>query len=148
MSDDWYKPSEVIPTVSQLQFFVLPYLDDLRDGSWPPDTRDTGYFDNGRSSTRVTIAPWLGAAELAAEIDERMGRVVDSVALILHYTAGWEWYKVARNLHYTENELRREVILMLKYIAGRNRKRDTYPRWKARFIARKGYNISQKVLTS
>ena len=128
---EWYSPAEIIPTVYQLETFILPNLDDLRIGVWPTDSRETGYQDDGRSSNKSSKASFVDAAELAAEIDDRMSGVVDSIALVLHYTAEWPVEKIAANLHYNELDLWQEMRLMLKYVAGRNRKLQTYPQWKA-----------------
>ena len=128
---EWYAPSEIIPTVYQLETFILPNLDDLRIGVWPEDYRETGYQDDGRRSNVIARAAFVDAAELSAEIDDRMSVIVDSIALILYYTARWPVERIAQSLHYDELDLWREMKLMLKYIAGRNRKKQTYPQWKA-----------------
>ncbi len=136
--EDWWAPGEVIPTVSQLEMFVLPSIDELRNGDWPPDPRPTGYADYRKTRTNKQ-AHFIHAAELAAEVDERMDRITDSIALILYYTAGWELHKIAKALHYyDELDLWHEMRLMLKYVAGRKRKATTYPRWKA--IRKTGQN--------
>ena len=131
---DFYRPGEIVPTVFQLTEFILPWLDELRMGCWPRDYRITGYTDsNAKSPNRNTRCSFLNAAELAAEIDFRLSRCVDSIMLILAYTANppWTIEKIAQSLHYDEEDLRHEMRLMLKYIAGRQRKGQSYPRWKA-----------------
>lgn len=152
---EWYSLGEVVPTVNQLTTFVYPNLDELRNGTWPTDPRPTGYV--GRSRSHSNKAPWENAAVLAATIDERMDRIVDSIVLILYYTdprgeghnPDWQkdlfkgkitndripYYtlaKIARELHYhNETELWEEMKLMLGYIRGRDTKTDSYPQWKA-----------------
>ncbi len=130
---DFYRPGEIVPTVSQLIEFILPHLDDLRLGCWPPDHRITGYTNSeAKSPNRNTKCSFLNAAELAAEVDDRMSKVVDSIALILAYTANppWSIERIAQSLHYDEEDLRHEMRLMLKYVAGKNQKADSYLEWK------------------
>ena len=126
----WYEPKDVLPNVEQLQSFVLPYLDDLKLGEWP--TKPTGYVDKGKSSTR-NVASFGTAADLYIEIDYRLGCIVDSIALILFYTSNptWSIERIAAHLHYDEIDLEHELAYMLFYISGKNRKRRTYPEFKA-----------------
>lgn len=131
---DFYRPGEIVPTVFQLTEFILPWLDELRAGCWPRDYRITGYTDSeAKSPNRNTKCPFQNAAELAAEIDSRLSRCVDSIMLILAYTTNppWSIERIAQSLHYDEEDLRHEMRLMLKYCAGRPRKKLTYPQWKA-----------------
>jgi len=149
---DWYLPWEVVPTVYQLENFVLPYLDDLRLGSWPPDCRTTGYTNDGMSIPTNNKAHFVDAIDLAAEIDERMNMMVNSEALILYYTDPrgvghnpdlkyrdydddkhpvYNYRRIAWMLHFLdEHDLEIEMHYMLKYVAGSKRKTQTYPRWK------------------
>ncbi len=127
---EWFEPRQIIPDVFQLQTFCLPYLDDLRLGEWP--VKPTGYIEHARCTTRNT-GSFVTAADLAIELDERLSRIVDSIALILFYTLNptWSIEHIARSLHYDELELETEMRRMLKYLAGRNRKRQTYSQWRA-----------------
>lgn len=143
---EWYSPGEVIPTVDQLTSFVLPHLDMLRNGDWPVDPRPTGYVGSS-SKPNPGRAYFINAAELAAEIDERMSKVLDSIALILFFTAQppWPIQDIARSLHYPDPiDLEYEMSMMLRYIAGYKRKRDTYPDWKAKRLYKKRYAVSPK----
>ncbi len=142
---EWYRPGEVIPTVYQLEHFVLPNLDELRLGVWPTDPRPTGYIDTGKSQRNLK-AYFIDPGELAAEVDKRMSRIVDSIALVLHYTTEWPMPKIAQYLHYDELELWREMRLMLKFVAGYKRKRDSYPTWKAKYLHKKANKFIAKGL--
>ncbi|MBE3145442.1 MAG: hypothetical protein IMZ61_16195 [Planctomycetes bacterium] len=145
LQKEWYPPGEIIPTVFQLTSFVLPNLDDLRLGTWPVDPTPTGYIDNGKG-TKNSRAPFENAIMLAAEIDERLSKIVDSVALTLFYTAQppWTIQDIARSLHYREDDLGWEMSMMLRFIAGIRRKTDNYPTWKAKIIYKKRYILSPR----
>ncbi|MFA5252744.1 MAG: hypothetical protein WC454_09205 [Phycisphaerae bacterium] len=133
---NWYAPNEIhgAGTVEQLRDFLLPNLDDLRNGTWPVDERQSG-----RPGGHCNRAPFVTAADVAAEIDFRMSGIVDSIALTLRYTAfpNWTYHAIARSLHYDEEGLMMEMELMLEFISGRKRKRNTYPEWKAKRAWRK-----------
>ena len=125
-------------TVDQLRYFLLPHLDDLRQGFYPVDSRKIGRPGGGQNNN----AKFVGAVEIAAEIDLRLDRIVDSIALILRYTAypNWTIAAIARSLHYkVQEDLEIEMEYMLRYISGRKRKTQTYPQWKAGKIRGKSH---------
>jgi hypothetical protein len=129
---DYWPMSEIhgAGTTDQLRYFLLPHLDDLRHGYYPEDPRRIGRPGGGFNKN----AKFVGAVDIAAEIDLRMDKIVDSIALILRYTAypNWTLQDIARSLHYRDQEyLEIEMEYMLRYIAGRKRKVQTYPQWKA-----------------
>lgn len=138
MSDaiSWWPPREVVPTVEQLVTFVLPHLDELRNNEWPVQHTGDGIPSDGRVP-RVSNshnAPPNAARDLAAEIDERIDRILDGEALILRFTAypRWSMRDIAEHYRYKSvEELGAEMRLMLKYVAGKQGKKQTYPQWKA-----------------
>jgi hypothetical protein len=127
---DWYSPQEIVPTMEQLEDFILPNLEMLRGGTYPTDPREAGRPGSGERS----CARFVPAAELAAEIDARLVRIPKRVAITLHYTVqpAWTYAQIARELNMDEEKLEMEMFLMLKYLVGKDRKVDDFAVWKSK----------------
>jgi hypothetical protein len=112
---DWWAPGHIVYCFKQYNNFLLPWLDCLRDGEWPPEP--TSYV--GKSSNRNTLAPFVNAEEVAGEIDYRLEMLPDKGKLLLSY----DWDKEYSPL------LSWEAEINLKFICGWKRKRISYRRW-------------------
>jgi len=121
-------------------YFILPNLNDLRAGSYPPDPSQ-----NGRPGYEIhNQAAFVKAAEIAAEVDIRMSEIKNSIALELRYTEypAWNIERIAKSLHWEYETLEQEMTWMLRYIAGRKRKVDDFVTWKAKAQHKKRYFLS------
>lgn len=127
---EWYSPQEIVPTVDQLENFILPNLEMLRSGYYPTDPREVG-----RPGTNSrTCAKFVPAAELAAEIDIRLKRLNKRIAITLRYIKSppWNMAEIARELNMDEEKLDAEIWLMLCYLAGKRRKVHDFAVWKCK----------------
>jgi len=144
---DWYSPSEIIPTVFQLTEFILPNLYDMRNGTWPPDPLKIG--QPGYDSKVNYIASFIPAAELAAEIDQRLAMIGPTAfSLLGRYSDNPP--KPLKDLcilmRCGEEHLDYEHRIMLGFIAGSRRKDSPYRVWKAVVKMRKSKHFDNKTL--
>ena len=133
--DYWISPGAIKYTPKQICYFILPFLDELEIGSWPPRPRKSGY------STEIVKAPFIAkehagfvpAVEVAAELTARMAHLPPPAAAALRevYQYGANYYDYAYLHNYTEYALRQLLRDAVDYCAGEARKMQTYAAWQA-----------------
>lgn len=139
--EPWWEPRQIVWSMKQVRW-LLPWLLFLRDGSWPPDHRETGY--SGKTKSHSHRAPFEAAALVAAELDARIKACgQDGEMLHVYYCYGLEATRIARLVKMDEEQVMRRISRALHYIAsGPGRRwRDT-PKRKAQtyqeFVSHRG----------
>ncbi len=90
----------------------------LREGSWPPDHRETGYTEAGKTKSRSHRAPFEAAALVAAELDARIKACgQDGEMLHVYYCYSLEATRIARLVKMDEERVMRRIKRALRYIA-------------------------------
>lgn len=141
----WFPAWAIYFSKIQLEMFLLPELNNLRAGDFPtePDeyityehgvriTRQrSGYEKSGRKSTNHN-APFIQAAEIAAEIDSRLAMIPipGRYWVTENLTDGFTFEEIAKFYHVTEDQVKREIGRMVKYMVGWKRKEVNYKEWK------------------
>jgi hypothetical protein len=152
----WFPARGIYFSKIQLEHFLLPELNNLRAGFYPsePDeyvtyakgvkveTKRSGYEKSGRKSTNHQ-APFIAAAEIAAEIDARLSKCPQGWWVQSYYTDGFTFVEIAKFNHTTEEWARREIGRMVKYLVGWKRKQVDYEAWKI-----KGVTKTSKIMSS
>ncbi len=126
---DWYAPSEIDFSEDCWAYFILPYLNEFMEGRWPGCPDDwVERTDPGDQHK----APFIDAAEIAAEYDMRIKPVPSPYSTLLfdHYTCGFTFKELARGFNMDELELEAEAGWLIKYISGRRIKKMPYADWK------------------
>lgn len=145
MIDAWYSPSQINYSVEQLRSFLLPNLQTLRDGEYPPDPRDTGYERTSHRMDRSS-ASFCTPCELAAEIEVRLAQIGnDGSIILLLYVYGHTLSEVAMKHKRTEYEILRDSGKMLRYISGYKRKLMTYDAWLTMRAQHRVYEQNHKI---
>jgi hypothetical protein len=124
----WYSPNEINFTRWQLTTFVIPNIDLIRQGEWPPEP--SGYVDlaPGRTNNQ-RCARFVPAIDIAAEYDIRIEQLPFPWLLDKVYADGWLHQRVARYYHISYKDVRVLENLYLGYVKGSERKRMTYEEW-------------------
>jgi len=132
----WFPAWSIVPTTTQLEYFLLEELGNLRFGDYPtePDEyktfRRNGWIDMKRSvyekaGKRPTNhnAPFLVGIEIAAEIDARIAMIPTPQQHWIdeHYLGGLDFEEIAKFYHFKESQVKREISRMIRYISGKNR---------------------------
>ena len=71
MHDRWYSPGQIAFTIPQIKWLLRNWTI-IKEGQWPPEPIITGYFDPGGKKLRRKWARFETAAEIWAELDQRM----------------------------------------------------------------------------
>lgn len=124
MSTLWWQPSEIRFTKQQLKQFILPNLEELREGHYPsaPGGRST---QHGQSK----LAPFIVAIDIAAEIDSRLGSIPNHALIEDYFSQDIEEREICRRYHLSIYSFHRELNKMITYLSGWKRKRIDYPSW-------------------
>ncbi|KKM64049.1 hypothetical protein LCGC14_1505340 [marine sediment metagenome] len=102
-SPDWYSPDSIDYSSSQI-IWLMPHLQDIKTGFWPPRHSEVGY--SGSSKGRVInkeakfTKPCIVAAELEVKI-EKQG--LDGILLEYIYSNPQNYYE---NVQHVANALR------------------------------------------
>lgn len=131
MTDDWFSYGQIRFTYPQI-LWILCNLNELRFGVWPEKHKESGY-ENGQGRRegpkRVSCeGGHVKACTIAAEIDTRL----DMIPLPQRYwpqykyTDGVSYKEIAKFEHVTEDEIRREVARMARFLTGWKRSQVDY----------------------
>jgi len=173
MNEVWIAPKDINFSVPQLVYFLLPCLYEFREGFYPnePDEYRTfvdGAWVNKKASTyegansnHSDIAPFITAAETAAELDSRLSQIyttlpgkvdgsvgVSGEALIMCYTDGIDEYVLADRLNIEAQSLIIELSKMLQFVSGYKRKRIEYEQWRRKKGEQQVERIIDRLLNS
>lgn len=103
--------------------FLLPYLNDLREGKYPLRHLETGYI--GGSRTRSQCAPFEKACLVAAELDIRLSHIgQDRTFVEYSYCDNWDDKKIAKHFSKEEWYVRQQIENGVSYISSGD-----CPRW-------------------
>lgn len=125
-TDTWYTPGQIKFSKRQVQNFILPWLDLLREGEWP--SRPSCYV--GHDKRVRTQATFVVPAEVAAEMDERLKLCGREGALLERcYTEGERIEDIAKSILRDEHWVERRIGSLLRFVSGWRRPRVTYQEW-------------------
>ncbi len=135
MTETYYKSGEIKFNQKQIEW-LIPYLPLLRSGSFPRDPKDTGYYDTPVGKRQIKAkAGFIGAAEIAAELDTRL-QACNSDGLFLEMVYSQPDDKIfvtnhiAMALGVDVYQISRDIHRALNYCCGSRRKTRTYSQWK------------------
>jgi DNA-directed RNA polymerase specialized sigma24 family protein len=140
----WFPSRGIYFSKIQLQRFIFPELNDLRFGDYPPEPDEyityvkggwiemkrSGYEKSGRKLTNHN-APFLAAAEIAAEIDSRLAMIPlpQRYWIMDNLTDGMEYWEIAKFYHVAEDQVRSKIGRMIRYMVGSWRADVDYKEW-------------------
>lgn len=124
MGNLWWQPSQIRFTKQQLREFILPNLNELREGSYP--VAPTGYT---KKANRFRLAPFIIAADIAIEVDERLKQIPMRRYIEKYFIEDQDVYSIAQHEHISVYSLNRALNKMITYLSGYKRKRIDYPSW-------------------
>jgi hypothetical protein len=138
----WFSPREIIFSKKQLTEFILPELNNLREGCYPsePDEYITykgntqmvmkrSSYQGNRGKKILPMAHFVAAAEIAAEVDSRLKEIPKWWWVTSFYTDGFTLEEIAKFNKTTLEQIERELRRMVAYLAGWKRKRVDYNYW-------------------
>ena len=134
MTETYYKPGEIKFSRRQIEW-LIPLLPLLRSGVYPRDPKETGYTQAPGKRQIKAKAGFIGAAEIAAELDTRL-QSCNSDGLFLEMVYGQPDDKVfvmqhiAMALGVSINTVERDIHRALNYCCGHKRRNRTYSQWK------------------
>ncbi len=129
---DWYSPHSIKFTKPQVRW-LIPRLQQLRNGEYSPDPRESGYTDQGIQGRQFRAgAAFETPAGIAAELDVRIQRAgLDGLLLELLYTVEpddelFYLQHLAMSLNEDIPRITKRIKNALDYISGSGRKQRTY----------------------
>lgn len=118
----WVAPGALYYDLEQVEW-LLPQLEDLRVGNYPPEPRNSGYV--GIQQRITERAPFEIACQIAAEIDLRLDRTwPDNDLVERKYCKGLSETEIAKKVHKDEFEVYKRIRSAVSYIAS-----GSIPRW-------------------
>ncbi len=151
----WIPPNKVVYSRLQMILFLLPNLFELREGEYPsePDEyycvlpqlgevyrKRSNYEEPRIKKKKSNKAPFIIAAEIAAEVDKRLSMTPCGHWLIAHYTDGYGVDQIAATSRLSPTTIENEIKTTLKYVSGWKRKRLSFNDYK------NGSNLLDRVL--
>ena len=113
--DEYWFPHEIRFTKKQV-LWLLPHLEELREGIYPVNHQETGYI--GASHQHQNHSPFENICLVAAELDIRMAYCFpDGILLEGHYTKGISYEDLGRKYHRDVNSIERNISNALGYIS-------------------------------
>lgn len=131
MLGTYWQPREISYSRPQLEW-LLPVLDELKEGIYPPDPRDTGYnIDAGIRGSPSGHAPYETAAMIAGEVEARLNQCPDKLRemMLAYYKDGWPLDRLARLTGNADWWIHRNIKRGMRYITGRRRMSCTFSEW-------------------
>ncbi len=133
----WYSPSNFSFKRDAI-LWAIGYLTILRDGEWPREPRETGYYGNMQNKQVNKEAKFIKPASIAAEIDIRLEKCgTDGLLLEYTYTNGGQDRPyliphIAKLLNIVEEHVDLRCNRALSYISGWKRKKVPYSTYRDR----------------
>jgi len=119
----WVAPGALHYDLEDVEF-LLPYLEDLREGNYPVEPRNSGY-EGGVGKKQRHCAPFERACLVAAEVDIRLAKTgLDRYLVEDKYCNGISETELAKKLGFDELEIGNRIRSAVKYIAS-----GKCPRW-------------------
>lgn len=126
---EWYSPSSIRFTKDQL-LWLLPHLDNIRAGDWPPEHKETGYIGKSKSK-RKPGAYFEPAVCIGAEVSVRLLACRrDGQMVIARYCWGKNEEELAEYFNLPYDRVIEGINSALRYCTGWKRKRTKYSQWK------------------
>ncbi|KKN74692.1 hypothetical protein LCGC14_0387340 [marine sediment metagenome] len=129
---DWHSPNSIRFTKPQVRW-LIPRLQQLRNGEYPPDPRESGYTDQGIQGRQFRAgAAFETPAGIAAELDVRIQRAgIDGLLLELLYTVEPDdelffLQHIASAMNEDIPRITKRIKNALAYCSGSGRKSRTY----------------------
>lgn len=112
----WFEPRQIVFNREQV-LWLLAWLLSIREGSWPPDPRYTGYTGDVTKS-HSHRAPFEASCQVAAELDARIKACgQDGEMLHVYYCHGLELTRIAKLVKMDEERVMKRIRRALRYIA-------------------------------
>ncbi len=135
MQDKYWPPNQIRFTREQIEWLisVLPLL---RNGTYPRSPTETGVYDTPIGKRQVKAkAPFINAAEIAAELDARLTSCgCEGLFLEMVYSQPddklFVLQHIAATLKVDINRVDRDIERALRYCCGYRRKSRSYSQWK------------------
>jgi len=143
MFESYWTPSEIRFTKEQV-LWLLPHLEELREGLYPANHKETGYVGGNGKNRRTS--PFETICLIAAEIDIRLAACFpDGILVEEYYTKGHTYESLASKYHRDTYSIHRAINNALSYISSGSSQRwhrhhkdpCTYAEWKGHYRTRK-----------
>ena len=126
---EWFSPGSIRFTKDEL-LWILPHLQSMIVGDWPPEHKETGYVGKSKSR-RKPGAYFEPAVCVAAEINVRLKACRrDGLMLRARYCWGVSEQDLAEYFNLPEDKVVQGINSALRYCIGWKRKRTEYGQWK------------------
>jgi hypothetical protein len=112
-------------TVPVLVYYLLPWLELMREGEMP----QVDYRKADFKSYRVSHAKHENACSIAGDIDRRLKRVPKGDILIDKFTRLKTNKELCKKYNFKQQNLEEEINARLKYISGKKDKVEDYQVW-------------------
>ncbi len=134
----WFSPSVIFYCPHQVEW-VIVHLDMLEQGRWPPEGRDTGYYDTGGRKMRRGVAYFEVPVAIAADVTMRLDRCGRDGILTLQVKAeGWSVETLAEIQGKPSYVLEDRVRRVINYCSG----------WRTRQITFDEFNRRRNIAAS
>ena len=147
----WWPPGEIRFSFEQV-VWLLSWLSELRGGFYPPDHRETGYYDTPivrKDKRKKRRAYFTTPVEFAAEIDQRLAMTgFDRYLVEDRYLNGIYEDEIARKLNMSAEEIWYRIRSAVWSVCGQKRKKTPYSLFKKQWKYRRkqlSRNPSQNV---
>jgi len=135
VTDERHSPREIFFSIDQI-IWLLPHLALLRDGYWPPEHKETGYFGGGKAKGGRKRAPFDTPICIATELDRRLEMVgLDGLLLEMVFMAGTPnvtqlEQHIANCLRERVGSIAQRVNSALQYVSGKWPKDRSYSQFR------------------
>ena len=105
----------------------------LQDGRWPPEHRETGYYDTGGRKLRRGGAYYEVPVCIAADVDARVSKCGSDGTLTKQcITEGWDTETLAEIMHKPLDVIEAKIRRVVHYCSGPRARHVTYQEFKRR----------------
>lgn len=136
----WFSPAEIGYCPHQVEW-ILRNLSTLSEGQWPPEERETGYYDTGGRKVRRGGAYFEIPIAVCADVTMRLDKCgKDGVLAVQCLSQGWEEDKLALLMGKPLYIIQAKIRSVVNYCAGAKPRQLTY----YEFTRRRGIARSHK----
>ena len=115
----WFSPAVIYYCPQQVEW-VITHLDMLEQGRWPPEGRDTGYFDTGGRKLRRGGAYFEIPVAVASDVTLRLDRCgKDGILARQVLSVGWDVDTLAEIQGKPMYMLEAKVRRVINYCSGK-----------------------------
>ena len=122
---EWYSPGAIRFRRNEI-IWLLSHYQELAEGSWPKEPKNTGYTDTPLRARRYRReAYFCTPAEFKAELDVRMALIGEDSSILRDiYIIGMTHEKAAEMRRISESTLYRRLNRAMKQMVGWKRRRE------------------------